>query len=165
WSAWRTFARGVHKPSRREGLLGVYAPLSLIVLLACWAAGLIVAFALMQQAALGFAGQPLDPIGRLLYMSGETFFTLGFGDITPTNALGRGLSVLEAGLGFAFLGTVIGYLPTLYAAFSEREIAISLMDARAGSPPSAAEFMARSRVPGGAALKQGALRDWERWSA
>lgn len=165
WRVWRAFARDVHPPSRREALLGVFAPLSLILLLACWASMLIVAFALMQQGALGLAHQPLDPFGRLLYMSGETFFTLGFGDVTPTTRLGRGLSVLEAGLGFAFLGTVIGYLPTLYGAFSEREIVISMLDARAGSPPTAAEFLARSQSLGGDAMKHEALRDWERWAA
>jgi hypothetical protein len=165
WRVWRAFARRVRQPSRREAVLGVFAPLSLILLLACWASGLIAAFALMQQGAVGLAGQPLEPFGKLLYLSGETFFTLGFGDITPTTRLGRGLSVLEAGLGFAFLGTVIGYLPTLYGAFSEREIAISMLDARAGSPPTAAEFLARSQALGGDAMKQDALRDWERWAA
>lgn len=164
WRTWRAFARRVRKPSRREAILGVYAPLSLILLLACWASGLVVAFALMQQAALGLAGLPPDPFGRLLYLSGETFFTLGFGDITPGTSLGKALAVVEAGMGFAFLGTVIGYLPTLYATFSEREIAISMLDARAGSPPTAGEFIARSRS-GGDAVKDMAMRDWERWSA
>lgn len=164
WRGWRALARPVQKPSRREAILGVYAPLSLILLLTCWASGLIVAFALMQQGALALAGQPFDPFGRLLYLSGETFFTLGFGDITPATGLGKALAVVEAGMGFAFLGTVIGYLPTLYATFSEREIAISMLDARAGSPPTAGEFMARSRS-GGDALKDASLREWERWSA
>lgn len=165
WPLWRMLAGGTSRPSRREGLLGAFAPLSLIVLLACWAGGLIVAFAMLQEAARGFAGQPPGSVGMLLYLSGETFFTLGFGDITPTTRLGQFLSVVEAGLGFAFLGTVIGYLPTLYGAFSDREIEIALLDARAGSPPTAGEFMARSRVLGGDAPKQAALRDWERWAA
>jgi hypothetical protein len=164
WRLWRALARGVARPSRRETLLGVYAPLSLILLLACWASGLVLAFAVMQRAALGLAGLPPDAMGRLLYLSGETFFTLGFGDITPGTNLGKALAVAEAGMGFAFLGTVIGYLPTLYATFSEREIAISMLDARAGSPPTAGEFIARSRA-GGDAVKDAALRDWERWSA
>ncbi len=76
-------------------------------------------------------------------MSGTTFFTLGFGDVTPADPLGRMLAVAEAGIGFAFLASIIGYLPVLYAAFSRREIAISLLDASAGSPPSAAEGLLR----------------------
>src|SRR5579863_5114542 len=79
------------------------------------------------------SGEPIT-FGRLLYHSGETFFTLGYGDIVPTSPIARLLAVLEAGMGFGFLGTVIGYLPTIYSAFSRREIQISLLDARAGSP-------------------------------
>jgi len=75
------------------------------------------------------------------------------------------LTVLQSGLGFAFLGVVIGYLPTIYSSFSRREIEISLLDARAGSPPSAAELLARfGNCPQQEVLDQ-ILRDWERWAA
>jgi hypothetical protein len=96
-----------------------------------------------------------------LYFSGTTFFTLGYGDLVPTGALGRTLSVVEAGLGFAFLAVTISYLPVLYQAFSRREITISLLDARAGSPPTAGEFM--RRLPAG---RPGPLLiEWERWAS
>ena len=163
WRVWRAVARRVGKPSRREALLGFYGPLSLLMLLSCWAVGLIVAFALLEIATQPAAGMTLERFGMLLYMSGETFFTLGFGDVTPTSGAGRLLAVLEAGLGFGFLGTVIGYLPTMYAAFAQREVQISLMDARAGSPPTAAAFL--GRVPGANGLRDELLEDWERWSA
>jgi hypothetical protein len=165
WRAWRGAALAIRKPSRREALLGVYGPLSLILLLACWAAGLILAFALLQLAAT--AGEGLRP-GRfslLLYMSGETFFTLGFGDITPATGFGRLLAVLESGLGFAFLATVLGYLPTMYSAFAQREVEISLLDASAGSPPTAAEFFTRMSASGERRLRDDVMRGWERWSA
>jgi hypothetical protein len=104
-----------------------------------------------------------------MYHSGQTFFTLGYGDILPTSSLARVLSVIEAGMGFAFLGVVIGYLPVVYASFSRREIQISMLDARAGSPPTATELLVRlagsSENP---AIEQTVLdevlRDWERWS-
>src|SRR5947208_13489434 len=83
WRAWRAIARRVRKPSRREALLGFYGPLSLIVLLSCWAAGLIFAFALLALATNSRASAVPEPFGVLLYMSGETFFTLGFDDFTP----------------------------------------------------------------------------------
>ena len=165
WRAWRRLARGIRKPSRREGLLGIYGPISLILLLMCWAAGLIVAFALLQFSMVESGAMRLTHLGPMLYLSGETFFTLGFGDITPATTAGRMLSVLEAGTGFAFLGTVIGYLPTMYSAFSQREIAISMLDARAGSPPTAAELLRRAHAAGGGDLMDAALRDWERWAA
>jgi hypothetical protein len=60
---------------------------------------------------------------------------------------------------------VVGYLPTMYAAFAQREIEISLLDARAGSPPSAAEFLHRLPAHDASLLSGAVLRDWERWSA
>lgn len=165
WRAWRALARRVRKPSRREALLGFYGPLSLILLLSCWATGLIFAFALLALATHSQALAAPEPFGVVLYMSGETFFTLGFGDFTPTTGLGRALAVFEAGLGFGFLGTVIGYLPTMYAAFAQREIEISLMDARAGSPPTAAEFLRRTSPGERDELCDAVLVAWERWSA
>ena len=71
--------------------------------------------------------------------------------------------VVEAGIGFGFLAIVIAYLPVLYQAFSRREVSISLLDARAGSPPSAGELLRRH----GQDMKELSqlLYDWERWSA
>ena len=43
----------------------------------------------------------------------------------------------EAGIGLGLLAIVIGYLPIIYQAFSRRETSIVLLDARAGSPPTA----------------------------
>lgn len=164
WRTWRAVAVRMRGP-RREAMLGFFGPISLILLLLCWASGLIFAFALIEIATGQAAGLPARGFGTLLYASGQTFFTLGFGDFTPTTALGRALAVLESGLGFGFLGTVVGYLPTMYAAFSQREIEISLMDAHAGSPPTAAEFLRRASLPLEAGRADDTLRAWERWAA
>jgi len=165
WRLWRAIAVRLRKPSRREALLGFFGPISLLLLLLCWAAGLIFAFALIEVATGQAAGLPPRGFSTLLYASGQTFFTLGYGDFTPSTALGRMLSVIEAGLGFGFLGTVVGYLPTMYGAFSQREIEISLMDARAGSPPTAAEFVRRTVRELDDGGVDEILRAWDRWSA
>src|SRR2546426_1100744 len=101
-----------------------------------------------------------------LYLSGTTFFTLGLGDVAPQGSFARLHTVIESGLGFGFLAIVIGYFPVIYQAFSRREVTISLLDARAGSPPSAAELLRRhgGGDEGAAALQQ-LLHEWERWSA
>jgi hypothetical protein len=164
WRTCRLLAARIHKPSRREAVLGFFGPSSLLLLLVCWATGLVLGFALLQIAARALAGLPAERWITQLYMSGETFFTLGFGDVTPATGLGRLLSVIESGMGFGFLGTVVGYLPTIYSAFSQREIEISLLDACAGSPPTAAEFMVRHR-DAAEHLTERELAGWERWSA
>jgi len=172
WIPWRKVASRIKTTSRQQNFLGYFGPLSLILLLAFWAAGLILGFALIQQGIGGHEQLNQEPLtfGRILYHSGETFFTLGYGDIVPTSAAARALSVLEAGMGFAFLGVVIGYIPVVYASFSRREIQISMLDARAGSPPSAAELLlrlaGRSDDPGvDQKVLDEVLREWERWAA
>jgi hypothetical protein len=167
WVPWTWLAQRIRKPSRRESFLGYFGPLSLIFLLAFWALGLILGFSCVQYG-LGEhlqLGSEQITFGKVIYLSGETFFTLGYGDITPSNAAARALAVIEAGMGFAFLGVVIGYLPVVYSAFSSREIEISLLDARAGSPPSAAEFLGRLGCCPDAEVLDGIFRDWERWCA
>ena len=103
--------------------------------------------------------------GGYLYVSGTTFVTLGFGDITPLSRLGRALAVFEGGTGLGFLALVIGYVPVIYQTFSRREINISLLDARAGTPPSAPELLIRHFKGSSPDELLLYLRDWERWCA
>src|SRR5580698_5297991 len=167
WKIWTRIGSHIKSPNRREGFLAYYGPLSLIILLGFWALGLIFGFACVQYG-LGehvSLGNEKITFGKLVYLSGETFFTLGYGDITPNNPAARALSVFEAGMGFAFLGVVVGYLPVIYGSFNSREVEISLLDARAGSPPSAAEFLGRLGCCPDQTVLDNIFRDWERWSA
>jgi Ion channel len=166
WTPWRTVARRIPEGNRRENLLTVFGPLSQLLLIALWALGLIVAFALLHWGLGSRMAAPdgASGFGVDLYMSGTTFFTLGLGDVTPRTALARGLTVFESGMGFGFLALVIGYLPLIAQAYSRREVSISMLDARAGSPPTAAQLLRRHFHDGGEELR-GLLRDWERWSA
>ena len=167
WAPWRATAR-LLTGRRRDAFLSFYGPLSLIALLALWAVGSVFSFGLLQWAAgsaMTVAGEGGTGFWTDVYMSGTTFFTLGLGDVVPRSALAKTLTVVEAGTGFAFLAAVIGYFPVIYQAFSRREVAISLLDARAGSPPSASELLWRHRSdPGTAALAE-LLREWEHWAA
>ncbi len=171
WIPWRKIAGHIKTASRQQSFLGYYGPLSLIMLMAFWAVGLIFGFALLQYGIGGHEQLGIERITfpRILYHSGETFFTLGYGDIVPTSAGARALSVFEAGMGFAFLGVVIGYLPVVYGAFSRREIQISMLDARAGSPPTASELLVRlagrsEETAIDQLVLDEVLRDWERWA-
>ena len=166
WLTWRFYARLISSKKRRETFLGFYGPISLLVLIGVWACGLILGFALMQYgagSAINVAGIP--SFYTDLYLSGTTFFTLGLGDVVPRSGLSRFLVVVESGIGFGFLAAVIGYLPFIYGAFGERETEIVLLDARAGTPPTAGELLLRHSFPGGNQALQGLFRDWERWSA
>lgn len=165
WKPWSAFSRRIKSRKRREAFLSFFGPMSLLMLLCVWALGLIVGFAMLQWAL----SSPLNVADHsvnfwvYLYLSGTTFFTLGLGDVTPLAAAGRTLAVVESGMGFGFLALIIGYLPVIYQGFSRREMNISLLDARAGSPPTAAELL-RRHAQNLEDLDR-LLRDWERWSA
>ena len=168
WRSWRRLAlRRLRPGGRRESFLAYYGPLSLLFLLATWAVGLVVGFALLQWALGNGLSDPLGlpGFGTDLYMSGTTFITLGLGDITPHTAGARLLTVLEAATGFAFLALIIGYVPVLYGAFSAREVDITLLDARAGSPPSGVELLRRYADYGSDEGFSRFMLDWERWAA
>lgn len=156
-------------PSRktRETLLGFYGPISLLVLIGVWAVGLVLGFGLMQfgaGSAVNVAGnQP--SLWTDFYLSGTTFFTLGLGDVVPRSGLARALVVAEAGFGFGFLAAIIGYLPFIYGSFSKREVEISLLDSRAGTPPTAGELLRRHSYEGGREALRELLKDWELWCA
>jgi hypothetical protein len=167
WIPFRAIARGFRSGNPRENFLSIFGPLSLILLLVTWAFGLIVGFALLHwglgsrlSVPVGISGFRAD-----LYLSGTTFFTLGLGDVAPTSGASRILTVVEGGMGFGFLALVIGYLPILSQAFSRREATIALLDARAGSPPTAAELLRRHGSAEGAEALTALFREWERWSA
>ena len=166
WTPLRAATKRLPPSNRRENILMVFGPLSLLLLIALWALGLIVSFALLHW---GVGSQITGPAGVSkfgvdLYMSGTTFFTLGLGDVTPRTSLARGVTVLESGMGFAFLALVIGYVPLISQAYSRREVSISMLDASAGSPPTAAQLVRRHFLDEDADIR-GLFRDWERWSA
>lgn len=160
----------IRSSTRRDSFQAYMAPLSLLALLVFWAALFILGYGLwMWGLAL-----PLSAISNTisfptyLYLSSTTFFTLGVGDVSPLPGVGRFLLVSEAALGFIFLALVISYVPVLYQAFSRRELRISLLDARAGSPGTAVELLRRNcvgKTGEGVEELRLLLHDWEAWCA
>lgn len=157
WKPWATISRGTPNP---ESFLATFGPLSLIVLLGAWAVVLVIGFALLHRAA---EGDPSGGVWHYLYVSGSALFTLGV--VAPSTALDRLVTIAESATGFSFLGIIIGYLPVFYTAFSQRERQITLLDARAGSPPTAVEFLRRHCKNGHPMNLDQFFIDWERWTA
>ena len=167
WRPWAFVTRRLGNPRKRETVFSFYGPLSLILLLVVWAGVMLLGFGLLY---FGLGSPFVDAAHQAgfrsdLYVSGTTIFTLGLGDVTPQNPWARALVILEAGTGLGFLAVVMGYFPVLYSAFSRREVSISLLDARAGSPPTAAELLRRHSYRGAELALSELLTEWERWSA
>jgi hypothetical protein len=164
WRVWKAVVHPISASRLAESLLSIYGPLSLILLLSLWAFMLILGFGLVHWGAATISeGQ--TSLATNLYFSGTTFFTIGLGDVRPLSPFGRFLTVAEGGTGLGFLALIIGYLPGLNQSFSKREVNISLLDARAGSPPTAAEMLYRHNDEYGMESIREILREWERWSA
>jgi hypothetical protein len=167
WTVWRLAALYMPPGKQRESYLSLFGPLSMLALFATWMLGLIFGFAWLHRA-LGTALHSPDArtdFLTYLYLSGASFSTLGFGDVVAVAPLGRLLTVAEAALGFGFLACVIGYLPAIFQAFSRREVTISLLDARAGSPPCAAQLLLRAARARNSLAVIPFLAEWERWAA
>ena len=164
WTPWAAVGRRLPAGTRREHFLSLFGPLSLLLLIGFWAVIMIMGFGLLHWAFLP-PKNLVDDLESSFYLSGTTFFTLGLGDVKPETWPGRIAVVAEAGLGFGFLASLIGYLPVIYAAFARRENLILRMDVRAGSPPSAGELLRQHGHRGDARDLDQLLRDCEQWAA
>jgi hypothetical protein len=163
WACWCWMAKRIPAGMGRERFLGVFGALSMVVLFALWATALISAFGLLEWTLQGNTAH--SPVGEQVYMSGVTFFTLGYGDVVPHTGTARVLAVVEAGTGIGFIAVVIGYLPVLYQLFSRREAHVIQLDARAGSPPTATTMLSRHAAGGGLDKLEDLLREWEVWGS
>ncbi len=163
WTSWARFGRRFPRGASREAFLGPFGPMSMLVMFAIWAAGLVMAFGLIYWALQGRL-RP-SPLFEQVYMSGVTFFTLGYGDVVPHTISARAVAICEAGSGIGFIAVVIGYLPVLYQFFSRREAHVIQLDGRAGSPPTAGTLLARHAEGGGMDQLDTLLREWEIWAS
>ena len=165
WDLWARCADLWPIGRRREDFIGVYGPLSMVMLFALWGVSLIVGFGLMQwalQRLVPNAGA--DALVDLIIISGDAFFTLGYGDNVPGHWLARLLVIFEAGTGFGFIALTIGYLPVLYQHFTRRDLQLIEFSARAGSPPTATALLGWHVHDSPEALERW-LRDWEIWAS
>jgi len=167
WRAWTACARRIRSNSQRESFLGVYGPLSVFALLSMWGAGLVVGFALLQwsqrEALLNVHGTPhfFDD----LYMSATTFFALGLADVAPEERVGRLLVVAEIGSSLVLMSMLFSYIPIVYQSFARREVRVTMLDAWAGSPPTATGILTRLARSGDVARLETFFAEWEQWCA
>ena len=162
WWAWAQVATKLEPGRRRDDFLAVYGPLSMVALFGLWGSCLIGGFGLMQWAVVRADYTSTTLLGQII-VSGDAFFTLGYGDNVPGERLARFLVIVEAGTGFGFIALTIGYLPVLYQHFARRDVQLIEFAFRAGSPPSAEELL-DWHAHGGADALERWLGRWESWA-
>ena len=137
---------------QRDNLMSIYAPLSLLMMVPTWLFLTTIGYALI------FWGMGVTPFVRAFVFSGSSILTLGFStaDTLPQTLV----AFVEATVGLILVAMLISYLPTMYAAFSRRETAVSLLEVRAGMPPTAAELIWRLH---GTQMSTDDAAFWESW--
>jgi ABC-type multidrug transport system fused ATPase/permease subunit len=141
----------------KDRVFALYAPVTLLSLVAAWLLLILLAYALVYWA-LG-VGSVLDAIR----LSGSSLFTLGFSMDPRAETLIFEFS--EAAIGVVLVAMLMGYLPTLYAVFSQRETMVNLLEVRAGSPPSAVGMIIRIHSVRGLGHIVTMWESWEPWFA
>ena len=120
--------RPISSEARRQGILSLFAPVSLLVVLA-------VVLALIGFGyTLALYGAGIKPLIRAFLFSGSALSTLGFE--SPGNSFWViVLSALESLTVVTIVALLIGYLPTIYSSYQQREQAVSNLDELTGSQP------------------------------
>lgn len=141
WRAWRSLCLGVQPPARRESLLGMYAPMVMVLLLCIWVFGLIFGFGLVFFG-LRDGLQPVPyGLGDALYYAGTSLLTIGYGDVVATQGLTRFLSIAAAAAGLATVAVVVTFLFSSFSSFQRREAFVVTLDARSGAPASGVSLL------------------------
>lgn len=141
WRPWRATA-ALLSPASEDTMLGFFGPLALLVELVVWVVGIMFGFALLQWAFGSELGVGRFTFGDDVYFSAGAFLSAAVSS-APIGDAAKGLSLAEAATGVGVLFIVIGYLPSIYFAFSRREIAVSQLASRAGTPPTALHLLRR----------------------
>lgn len=165
-SAWwviRGIASRITTDSWRERLLATFAPVSVFALLVVWVTQQIIGFGLMWWAVGGVDGA--SSLFDSIYFSGVVYFTLGFGELVPVEVVPRIGALFEAFSGVLTTALVIGYLPALYSAYSERERKLLTLDDGTEERISPQSLLMARAPDGSLDALQPWFAEWEQWVA
>lgn len=141
----------------RDRIMAFFPPLALFLM-----PMILLVLILLGYIFLFWALEP-RPFDELFFLSGSSLLTLGYASVNTTSS--KLLEFSEAMIGLVLIAMLIAYLPTMYSAFSRRETAVVLWEARAGSPPTVAEMIARSHRTGELRRLRDVWLSWQSWFA
>jgi hypothetical protein len=165
WKVWRWLGLRMSSAERREVFLGIYGSLIVIVLLIAWVVGLVVGYGLLLDALRAQLRPEPENFGASLYFAGTSLLTLGFGDVVAVGGLARLVALVAAATGLGLFALCITLLFTLYGSFQRREVAVVVLEAGAGAPPSGVTLLETYALAGILDDLPHLFRDWQSWAA
>ena len=151
-------ARPARTYERRDRVMALYAPIGLLLLVGVWVVMVVCGFALVFRVVSVHSWE------RAIELSGSSFFTLGMLS-PPTRGGDYALVFIEAAAGLGVLALLISYLPTIYSAFSRREVLVAKLAVRGGNPPSGVEILTRAQRMQRFNLLDEVWTEWQTWFA
>ncbi len=146
--------RFVHDYPGRDRVMALYAPFTVLGLMACW----------VVMVGAGYAGVYWglgEPAARAVTLSGSTLLTLGFEK--PAGRAEVLAAFSEGAIGLTLVALLVSYLPAMYTAFARREALVTMLEIHAGSPPDAAELLVRTHQLGGMEQIDLLWAEWQQW--
>src|SRR3989449_5478583 len=165
WRAWRTIGLRARSTAERERVLGIYAPLVVVVLLVLWLFGLVLGFGLIFDGLRAQLHPLVQDFPTALYFGGTSVLTIGFGDVVPMSGLTRMLALIAGGTGLGTIALAISFLFSLYGSFQRREILIVTLDAPARAPPPRVNLLETMNKPYIVDDLPPPFPGWEKWAA
>ena len=165
WRLWRWMGLRMPSAERRESFLGTFSALGIILLLVGWVIGLIAGYGLLLDSLRGQIRPEPENAGASLYYAGTSLLTLGFGDYTASGGYARLISLVAAASGLSTFAVVITLLFTLYASFQRREVAVVVLEAAAGAPPSGVTLLETYATAGILDDLPLVFQTWQAWAA
>lgn len=163
WALVSALGARIQDDGRRERVYSLFAPLSVLVMLMAWVTQQVIGFGLISWGIGGVSG--IDGLLDSIYFSGVVFFTVGFGEVVPVDQIPRFMALIEAFAGVLTTALVVGYLPALYAAYSEREQKLLTLDDGSEERITPTNLVL-SRAPDGDPRELDAFfTEWEAWIA
>jgi len=165
WKPWRDLGMRMETAERREAFLGSFGSLAVILMLVGWVAGLVVGYGLLLDALRSQVKPEPENLGSAMYFAGTSLLTLGFGDFVAVGGVARLVSLAAAATGLGIFAVVITLLFTLYGSFQRREVAVVVLEAGAGAPPSGVTLLETYAQAGILNDLPRVFQTWQAWSA
>jgi hypothetical protein len=165
WLVWRWIGWRLGETERREAFLGSFGALAVILLLASWLAGLVLGYGLVLDALRDQIKPPPDNLGASMYFAGTSLLTLGYGDYVAVSGWTRLFSLAAAATGLGLIAAVLTLLFTLYGSFQRREVAVVVLEAGAGAPPSGVTLLETYALAHILNDLPRVFETWQAWSA